>query len=156
MSPSTDTFTTLARANLACAEAAATAWQVTEASHLVIGRRLTLMARALGSPGDADHAELGLMVPEKVAAFSDSATAIGNEVLGAQRDAAAFLWDIGLAAISGWPLPARSLARVCARSSEYGAQAVSRTLGSVGLALAPIHESVTANARRLSGAAAAN
>lgn len=119
------------------------------ASADVIASRGATIGAALRSPLDADHAELGRMVPEKLEAFSRSGSAIADA-----------WWAMG----SAWMEEAQNLTALSMRGrmptmSELATLSGRTTAWSLGTieagaslgnkALAPIHRKATANARRL-------
>jgi hypothetical protein len=115
-----------------------------EASVVVVGERVALTAARV--PWSGDHAELNLMVSEKMSAFSEAGMALVREWHETGREAHSYWLDIGVAAFSG----GFAVGRIMERTSRYGAEVASRAVGAAGLALAPIHLAVTDNAKRLS------
>ncbi|WP_404713801.1 hypothetical protein [Sphingomonas sp. MMS24-J13] len=119
------------------------------ASADVIASRGATIGAAMRSPRDADHAELGRMIPEKLEAFSRSGSAIADA-----------WWAMG----SAWMDEAQNLTSLSMRGrvptiGELAAlsdRAAAWSLGTVEAgallgydAVAPIHRKATANARRL-------
>ncbi|WP_075771897.1 hypothetical protein [Aerophototrophica crusticola] len=129
---------------------ATTALQVATAAAYVVGRRGPLIAQAAVAPWSADHAELGRMVPEKVAAFASAATALALGVGLAQQAAAAHATAMVLAYAAG-PTPVGFLA-LLGRTGSYNADSVARAVRTASEVLSPIHLSVTSNASRLAAA----
>jgi hypothetical protein len=120
------------------------------ASHSVIGTRVDLMNAAVRDPLGGDYAELGRMVPEKMAAFSRSGAALADEWRKSQGDLFDQWreWGVLMSAI---PTPGK-LKAFNERASKRGARAVTRSMGAGGVALEPVHRTATANARRLTRA----
>lgn len=134
------------------------------ASGEVVVKRMALGAAAMVDPLNADHAEFARMVPEKAQAFSDAGTAIlqrSSDVLQQMANYAvaemsiAMKFSMGMAAyrtpaalaaaqskfLLGW------LGRSLSQSAALGHFAVR----SQAAAIAPVHKTATANARRLKG-----
>ena len=118
-------------------EIAAMTSEMVAASAVVLGKRISW---------DVDHAELGLMVPEKVSAFSRASLALVGDWHEAGSEACAYWRDIGIATFS-WPFAALAIAE---RTARYGNEFAARSVEAVGRGLLPIHGTVTANAERLS------
>lgn len=117
------------------------------ASQSVIGTRVGLMDEAVRNPLDGDYAELNRMIPEKMAAFSLSGAALTKEWRKAQGEMFDQWREFGMLMGS---VP--TLGRINAfnqRSSHRGTRALVRSMEAGGVALAPVHKSATANARRL-------
>lgn len=114
-------------------------------SAYVVDRRTRLIAEAMRNPMEGDYAELSLMVPEKVAAFSKAGLA-GLQAIGvAQADHFALWQKMLMLAAAGKPMtPADGLsfARQSARASK-------RAAGAPGRIIAPVHKGATDNAKRL-------
>ena len=117
------------------------------ASHSVIGTRTRLIHAAARDPLSADSAELGRMVPEKVAAFTRSGAALAREWRKAQAEIFDQWSEFG-AFLSDVPTVGR-ISDFHSRSSQRGARAIERSMGAGGRALAPVHRTATVNARRL-------
>lgn len=117
------------------------------ASHSVIGKRVDLLHEAARDPLSADYAELGRMVPEKVAALTRSGVALAEEWRKAQAEMFDQWSEFG-ALISNVPTIGR-LDAFHSRSSQRGARAIERSMRASGRALEPVHRVATTNARRL-------
>jgi len=128
----------------------------------VIAARLEIMARGLADPTRADLREMALMSSEKVEALSASAAATAQAIgtIGGRltTDAAAELNQAGRAAAA--MATASTPAAAAAIQFDYAVGWWSRAAGQMlslnsavlkaqAEALAPIHKTATANARRL-------
>jgi hypothetical protein len=119
------------------------------ASGSVIGARMTIMGKAARRPLDGDYVEIGGMVMEKAVAVSKVNEALVDQWAAMLRDASEQAGHLGSLAVSGRPLSPRDLSRLSERWLEHGTRMITRTMESGGLALAPVHQQATANARRL-------
>ena len=132
------------------------------ASGEVVAKRLALGAAAMVDPLGADHAELARMIPEKVAAFSDAGAVLLQRSGAVARQVAKFAAnEMALAMRAGMALAAcRTPAELATAQSRlvtawFGrAMSQSIALGSMAVrsqaaAMAPVHRTATANARRL-------
>jgi hypothetical protein len=115
------------------------------ASEAVIRHRATTIDRAMRNPLTADFAELGKMLPEKLAAFSQSGVSMMNDMIALQADCFAQMHDLAAVAMGGRPPSAKVVGRVGRRSSRI----LSKMTQAGGRALAPIHATAMANQRRL-------
>jgi hypothetical protein len=129
---------------------ATTAFEVAAATAYVVGFRGPLIARASVAPWAADHAELGRMVPEKIAAFSSAAAALSLAVGLAQQAAAAHAAAMAMAWAAG-PTP-HGMLDLLGRVGSYNAVSMDRAVRTASEVLSPIHLAVTANATRLAAA----
>ena len=111
----------------------------------VIAHRSKLIDAAFRDPMKGDYAELGLMVPEKAAAFSEAGLKLAQGWWAAQGDAALQFQQMGLAMLSGRAPSFAQLQAAQRRSARTGARAIA----AAGDALTPIHKAATGNARRL-------
>lgn len=112
----------------------------------VISARLPMVGTALTDPMNADHRELGRMVTEKVSAFHTSGKSV-EKAGGIARDAAAANAKAFRTVVSGgllWP-------NDWMRLFETNLAAVAALATLPATALAPIHQGVVANDRRLRG-----
>ncbi|HEX7820604.1 MAG TPA: hypothetical protein VF463_08290 [Sphingobium sp.] len=116
------------------------------AAHSVVESRTRTIADAARSPLKGDYAELGRMVPEKVEAFSKGAMAAMSNMHVIQSQM-----------MQSWQLMARlGMAGRLPTATEWGTLAtgqekiVDHLSRAGGQALAPVHRTATANARRLS------
>jgi hypothetical protein len=120
------------------------------ASRDVIDRRVEIMKEAAADPLAGDYRELGMMVPEKVEAFSKAGAVLGKSWWGMQRDAATHFQHMATMMMrGGLPTPSDLHA-----ISRRGARTTARAAAVAGAALAPVHKAATANARRLNKAKA--
>ena len=133
------------------------------AAGAVIGHRVALGAQALNDPMGADHGEFARMGLEKLAAFTASSQALAEECQSIQHEVMKFtagqaacsfraLWEMATAVSPGAALAAqrRWAAESLARANSHAAKLVELSAGLTGLALAPVHDTVTRNAERLS------
>lgn len=130
----------------------ATGWQTAlkigetlAASNSVIDSRMGTMRAAAVDPIGGDYAELGRMMPEKVDAFGLAAKAMMHDAGRLQSESIAHLRHMtSIMARGGMP----TMADVGTMASR--ADRVTRgAMGTFGRALAPVHKTATANARRL-------
>lgn len=120
-----------------------------QASGVVIGARSAKMRNAVRSPMQADLAEFARMVPEKVDAFSRSASSVTRDAMAMHGAWATQMQRIGLMMLSG-KVPTISAASLLAsQTAEYAFGAVTAGTKLSKDALAPIHGTATGNARRL-------
>ena len=121
------------------------AWAETMlAAQRVVAARMPTIASAMQDPLRADHAELNLMVSEKVGAFQLSGQAVNTANAVVRRAADANARALGRMAGGGvlWPADWMMLA-------EGNWAAFSAMAALPAAALAPVHKRVTANDRRL-------
>lgn len=137
----------LMRAGFGMFEAGIRFSEMMVASHSVIGTRVGLIQEAAQNPLDGDYAELGRMVPEKVAALSSSGAALSGEWRKMQGDLFD-QWREWAMLMTGVPTMGR-LHAFGERSAARGARTLVRSMGAGGVALDPVHKTATANARRL-------
>ncbi len=152
-----DPFTTWSRltsAWFAMAETGMKASRMAATSRQIVSTRTDMMGTAIRTPLQGDYAELSRMVPEKLAAFSKAASAVGEEWVTMQT---AFLVEAQHAAamaLRGRPRTTAEWSAQANRSAAYATRSVERLSGLAGLALAPIDATVKANARRLKSSSA--
>lgn len=123
--------------------------QAMEAAASVVSARGETIRDAASSPLSADLGELNRMVPEKIAAFSQSGDIIMRACLEAQQAWWSQSQAIGSMMMRGRPAtPGETLDffSMLAGNSVRAIEAVSRTGRD---ALAPVHVTVTGNAARL-------
>ena len=153
----TDPFTTWSRLSSAWFDMMQTgmkASRMVETSREVAATRTDMIGTAMRSPLRGDYAELGRMVPEKMAAFGKAATVVGDEWLSMQT---AFIAEAQVAAamtLRGRPPTQAEWTAQATRSVAFTTRTVERLAGLAGLALAPIDATVKDNARRLKKAKA--
>ena len=115
------------------------------ATGAVIRHRHGTIDAAIRDPGTADLAELGRMVPEKVAAFSDAGASLFRDWWDLQSDCLAQMQDLSSLALAGRFPSAGAMERVARRGSRI----LTRATAAGERALAPIHKTATGNQRRL-------
>ena len=123
--------------------------EVMVASSSVIGARMTIMGTAARRPLDGDYAELGSMVMEKAVAVSKVNQALVEQWSAMLRDASEQVSHLGGLMLEGRPLKVGDLAPLAERWLAHGTRMMTRTMETGGMALAPVHQQATANARRL-------
>ena len=119
------------------------------ASGSVIGARMTVMGTAARRPLDGDYAELTGMVSEKVVAVSKVNQALVDQWWAMLLDASEQAQHVGGSVLRGRPLGAGDLLQLADRWVAHSVRTMTRTMETGGLALAPVHQQATANARRL-------
>ena len=133
------------------------------AAGAVIGHRVALGAQAMNDPLRADHGEFARMGLEKLAAFTASSQALAEEwhsiqhevmKFAASQTASAFRAALEMATALS---PSAALATQrrwatdsLARANAHAVKLMELSAGMTGMALAPVHETVTRNAARLS------
>ena len=127
---------------------AATAFRAGEtmlAAHAVIGSRAGTMRAAAHSPLTADFAELALMVPEKVEAFSRAGESLMKDAESVQAEAGAQIRHVTKIMTSGKMLTVSDMFALGARWASI----TRKMSGAAGRALLPVHAAATSNAKRL-------
>ena len=127
---------------------AQTGIKITEAmraSGEVIDSRVRTMAEAAIDPLGGDYRELGRMIPEKIDAFGQAGAAAFGDLMAMQSAAMANYSQLATLAFAGRAPTIAEAEAMWARSCGIAG----RAMDSAGRALAPLHSSVTANARRL-------
>ena len=119
------------------------------ASGSVIGARMTIMGTAAQRPADGDYAEISGMVSEKVVAFSKVNQALVDQWSAMLLDVSEQAQHVGSSVLGGHPLGPRDLLQLTEQLLAHGTRMMTRTMATGGLALAPVHQQATANARRL-------
>jgi hypothetical protein len=119
------------------------------ASGSVIGARMTIMGDAARRPLDGDYAEMGGMVMEKAVAVSKVNQALVDQWSAMVRDANEQASHLGGLMIRGRPVSSRDMSRLIESWLTHGTRMITRTMETGGLALAPVHQQATDNARRL-------
>jgi hypothetical protein len=107
------------------------------------------MIAAQRDPLNADHAELGSMLSEKVPAFSVDGATVVEEWWALNRDVGDCMLYLGRAMTTGRPPLPSDVLELAERTSAHGARLASCTIGAASVALAPLHRKATSNARRL-------
>jgi hypothetical protein len=119
------------------AQAAVRTGEAVAAADRVIRRRSDTIARAVQNPVAADYAELGRLIPEKLAASSR-----------ATSDVLAESWKIWTEAGRSWQAMWSS-GMTGAKMLDTSTDLMTRSMGLYGMALDPFHAAVTRNDRRL-------
>lgn len=119
------------------------------ASGSVIGARMSIMGTAARRPLDGDYAEIGGMVIEKAVAVTKINQALVDQWSAMLRDASEQASHLGGLVLGGRPLSVGDLSWLAERWLAHGTRMITRTMETGGLALAPMHEAATENARRL-------
>jgi hypothetical protein len=89
------------------------------------------------------------MVMEKAVAVSKVNQALVDQWAAMVTDTSEQANHLGSLAVSGRPVSPRDLSRLTERWLAHGTRMMTRTMETGGLALAPVHQQATANARRL-------
>ncbi len=143
-----DPFTTWRRMLGAAASVATTGHRVSEtltAAQEVVARRTTMMQ----SPLTADYAELGRMIPEKLAAFSSAGAAVASEWWAMQAECLAEAQHAAAIAMRGRAPSLDEWTSLASRNASHALRMIARGAALGASAVAPIHRSATGNARRL-------
>ncbi len=119
------------------------------ASSSVIGARMTIMGTAAHRPAEGDYAEINGMVAEKVVAISKVNQALVDQWSAMLLDASEQAQHVGRSVLAGRPLGPCDLSRLADHWLAHSTRMMTRTMETGGLALAPVHQQATANARRL-------
>ncbi|TVV70906.1 hypothetical protein [Sphingomonas solaris] len=150
--PSDTTESSIASAATSAIDVGVKVSEIALASGVVVGARLWLIGAALRNPFSGDYRELGRMVPEKVFALAQSGIALVDRIGAAQRDMMAQMVDSENLIVGGVPTPA-TLVKLATETGKRGTRAMMWPLTTSDAALAPVHRTVTSNARRLGNAA---
>jgi hypothetical protein len=161
----TDTWDELTAAGVDLADTAIKIGESAVAAGAVIGHRVALGAQALQDPLNADPSEFARMSVEKLAAFAASTHAVFNECQSIQHEWMKFsvgqtegclraVWEVAMAWSPQQVLAAqgRWAATSLAQANSHAVKVTTLSAGLSGLAVAPMHETVTENARRLAAA----
>jgi hypothetical protein len=116
-----------------------------QASGEVIDSRVRTMAEAAADPLAGDYRELSRIIPEKVDAFGRAGATAFGDLVAMQSAAMANCQQMTAIALKGRAPTAAEAEAMWSRSCGI----MTRAMDSTGRALAPLHSSVTANARRL-------
>jgi hypothetical protein len=159
------TLSKLTAAGADMADAALKIGESAVAAGAVIGHRVALGARALHDPLNVDPTEFTRMGVEKLAAFAASSQAVFDECQSIQFEWMRFsidqtegcfraAWAVATAWSPEHALTAhrRWAATSIARANSHAERVTALSAGLSGRALAPVHEAVTDNARRLGAA----
>ncbi|MEG3176221.1 hypothetical protein U1872_08280 [Sphingomonas sp. RB3P16] len=123
--------------------------ETASASHAVIASRTNTIGEAMRSPLSGDYAELGRMVPEKVAAFSQSGNAGMKALSALQAGYLAQAQELGALWLRGRPPTLFELAELSERSSMHALHVLETGARMGQDVLAPLHAAATGNAKRL-------
>lgn len=149
MIASTQAWAELAKAGSNMVTTSARLSEMMVASGSVIGARMTIMGSAVHRPAEGDHAELRDMVQEKVVAVIKVNQALVEQGSAMLADATEQAQHLGRLMFAGRPLSAADLSGLAERWMAHGTRMITRSMDMGGLALAPVHQQATANARRL-------
>ena len=119
------------------------------ASGSVIGARMAIMGEAARRPLDGDYAEISGMVSEKVVAVSKVNRALVDQWSAMLLDVSGQAQHVGRSVLAGRLLGAGDMWQFTERWLAHSTRMMARTMETGGLALAPVHQQATANARRL-------
>lgn len=140
-----DAWARMATSGLDMWSTALRAGETMRASGEVIGARTPMIEAAMRNPLAADHAELALMVREKGEAFASSGASLAADMMKLQFDLIAQGNAVAAAMMTGRMPGARASRAFAARSGRIA----TRAMDAGGRALAPVHKTATANAKRL-------
>jgi hypothetical protein len=129
-------------------EAALRFGEMVTASNSVIQARAEIIGAATRNPLDGDYDELGRMIPEKLAGFSEAGMAVARMWWAVQRDVGERLLDAGKMLL-GWPPTPLAAMNAAEGMADFNVRTVRRAMEVSGVAIEPLHERATANARRL-------
>jgi hypothetical protein len=150
MTAGTNAWAELITAGSGMVATAARANETLIASGSVIGARMTIMGNAARRPAEGNYAEIGDMMVEKVLAMTKVNQVLVGEWSAMLVDTSEQAQHLGSLLFGGRPLRAGDLSGLAERWVAHGTRLVTRTMDTGGLALAPVHQQATANARRLS------
>jgi hypothetical protein len=155
-------LTTLTAAGADLADAALKLGESAVAAGAVIGHRVALGAQALHDPLNADAHEFTRMGTEKLAAFSAASGALFAECQSIQHEMMKFAFGQAASCVRAAldlataPSPVEAIAaqrrwavESLARANSHAIKLATLSAGLSGLALAPVHKTVTGNAKRL-------
>jgi hypothetical protein len=140
----------LMKASLGLVETSMKSNEMLLASRSVITSRTGTMAAAAVNPWRGDYAELARMIPEKVSAFSDATTAVMSHWSAMVEQLNRHINHVQMTFAGYRIVPLSEVAALTTAAAILGASLMSQSLTIGGVALAPIHKTATANARRLS------
>ncbi len=149
MSAGVEAWAELVKASLGVVGTSVRVSEMMIASGSVIGARMTILGQAAHRPLDGDYAELGGMVAEKVVAISRVNQALFDQWSAMVLDASEQAQYVGRSVLGGRPLGALDLLQLTERWLVHRTRMMTRTIETGALALAPVHQQATANARRL-------
>ena len=149
MTAGVEAWAELMKASAGLVRTSVHASEVLVASGSVIGARMTIMGTAARCPAEGDYAEINGMVSEKVVAFSRVNQALFDQWSAMLLDASEQAQHVGSSMLRGRSLGAGDLLQLADRWLAHSTRMMTRTMETGGLALAPVHQQATANARRL-------
>jgi hypothetical protein len=149
MTAGVEAWTELMKASFGLVRTSLQASEMMVASGSVIGARMTIMGTAARRPLNGDYVEISGMVSEKVVAVSKVNQALVDQWSAMLLDASEQAQHVGGSVLGGRPLGTRDLLQLADRCLVHGTRMMARTMETGGLALAPVHQQATANARRL-------
>lgn len=144
-----DAWNELMKASFGMVSTSVLAGEMMVASSSVIGARMTIMGNAARNPAAGDYGEIGDMVIEKMVAVSKVSQALVDQWSAMLLDASEQAHHLSSLVLVGRPPSARDISALADRGLAHGTRVMTRTMGIGGLALAPVHQQATANARRL-------
>ena len=121
------------------------------ASASVITVRSGTLRDAAQAPMTADYPEILRMVTEKMTGFTKSGLAVVGMQVQMQTALWKQLWRMAALVSKGGVLTPAGLSRLVAMTNASALDALGASAGMGTAALAPLHKTVTANARRLTG-----
>lgn len=125
------------------------ALETISAANTVIAARTPIINLAMFSPLTGDHKEMARMVPEKVEAFSRAGSATLSGWWKAQAAWMGHMQHFGAMAVRGRFPTVRDMIDMHERRGSMMIEAMEAAAGMGADALAPVHDTATANARRL-------
>ena len=128
--------------------AAGTATELAIAAPQVVAARLAMGVAALGRPTAAANTEAARMISEKTQAFAEGGLAAGAHVVRLGADTAAYLAKEAAASGALFATPFGA-AQAAGRFYDYWTGMARVGLQMQAAAMAPVHKTATANARRL-------
>ena len=111
---------------------------------------MKIMGDATRHPAEGNYAEICSMVQEKVVAVAQVNDALLKQWSAMLTDAVEQAQHLRHLMFGGNPLGMGDLSGLAERWTAHGTRMITRTMDTGGLALAPVHQQATANARRLS------
>jgi hypothetical protein len=131
------------------AEVTRTQGEMALAAGTVIGARMTIAALVQHDPFNTAASELHGIVPEKLQAFSEAGAAVVAEWWKLNRDIGEYLLYLACAVTTTQPPAPADVLEFADRATAHGALLAGSAAGVAVVALAPLHKTVTRNARRL-------
>jgi hypothetical protein len=129
-----------------CIDAAVTAAELAVAAPQVIAARLAMGAAAMSNPSQAANTEALRMMSEKTQAFAEGGLAASARAAEIGAQTAAYVMAEAVAGASLTPFGA---AHAAGRFYDYWAGMTRLGLQMQSAAMAPLHKTATANAKRL-------